>query len=266
LAGRTITARDHARAPLVAVVNETFKRRFIGDRPAIGRRLTLGIATTEGVTGAAWEIIGVIGDVKTGGLADGDLATPEIYVPHTQSPMPSLFVTFRTDPAEGRPAPDLRRAVRSVDPSLPLGAVTSMDRLIGESVRTQRFRTTVMATFAGLAALLANLGVYAVRSRAIRARRREIGVRAALGATRRQILSLLLGQALRLVAAGMAIGAAGAVWSTRIVRQWLFATDATDPVLLAGAAVLLGGTALVAGWLPARRAAAIDPLISLRHE
>jgi ABC-type antimicrobial peptide transport system permease subunit len=141
-----------------------------------------------------------------------------------------------------------------------------MDKLIGESVRTQRFRTTVMATFAGLAALLANLGVYAVRSRAIRARRREIGVRAALGATRRQILSLLLGQALRLVAAGMAIGAAGAVWSTRIVRQWLFATDATDPVLLAGAAVLLGGTALVAGWLPARRAAAIDPLISLRHE
>jgi putative ABC transport system permease protein len=266
LAGRTITGRDDARAPLVAVVNETFKRRFIGDRPAIGRRLTLGIATTEGVTGAAWQIIGVIGDVKTGGLADGDLATPEIYVPHTQSPMPSLFVTFRTDPAEGRPAPDLRRAVRSVDPSLPLGAVTSMDKLIGESVRTQRFRTTVMATFAGLAALLANLGVYAVRSRAIRARRREIGVRAALGATRRQILSLLLGQALRLVAAGMAIGAAGAVWSTRIVRQWLFATDATDPVLLAGAAVLLGGTALVAGWLPARRAAAIDPLISLRHE
>ncbi len=147
-------------------------------------------------------------------------------------------------------------------------SATRADRYerIGASVNTQRFRTTMMATFAVLAGLLASLGVYAVRSRAIRARRREIGVRAALGATRRQILALLVGQGLRLVLVGMAIGLAGAVWSTRIVRQWLFATEATDPALLVIAAGLLGGTALLAGWLPARQAAAIDPLVSLRHE
>ena len=144
--------------------------------------------------------------------------------------------------------------------------MTSMDERIGASVNTQRFRTTMMATFAVLAGLLASLGVYAVRSRAIRARRREIGVRAALGATRRQILALLVGQGLRLVLVGMVIGLAGAVWSTRIVQQWLFATEATDPALLVIAAGLLGGTALLAGWLPARQAAAIDPLVSLRHE
>jgi putative ABC transport system permease protein len=265
LAGRTFTSRDDARAPLVAIVNDTFKRRFLDGGTAVGRRVKLGIDTSTGASGATWEIVGVIRDVKTGGLSDRDLATPEIYVPHTQSPIWPLLLAFRTAPAIG-PSPDIRTAVRSVDSELPLGAITSMDERIGASVRTQRFRTTVMAAFAGLAALLANLGVYAVRSRSIRARRREIGVRVALGATRPQILRLLVGQALRLVGVGLAIGLAGALLSIRIVQQWLFATEATDPRLLTISTVLLGGTALVAGWLPARQAVAADPLISLRHE
>jgi predicted permease len=266
LAGRTFTSHDDARAPLVAIVNDTFKRRFLDGGTAVGRRVKLGIDTSTGVSGATWEIVGVIRDVKTGGLSDRDLATPEIYVPHTQSPIWPLLLAFRTAPAIGGPAPDIRTAVRSVDSELPLGAITSMDERIGASVRTQRFRTTVMATFAGLAALLANLGVYAVRSRSIRARRREIGVRVALGATHPQILRLLVGQALRLVGVGLAIGLAGALLSIRIVQQWLFATEATDPRLLTISTVLLGGTALVAGWLPARQAVAVDPLVSLRQE
>ncbi len=267
LAGRAIDACDDARAPLVAVVNDTFRRRFLGEAPFTGRRLKLGIETADGIIGASWQVVGISGDVKTGGLADRALATPEIYVPHAQSPMSSLFVAFRTSSAAaGQPPPDIRPAMRSVDPSLPLGEITSMDDRIGESVRVQRFRTSVMATFAALTALLANLGVYAVRSRAIRARRREIGVRTALGATRRQILGLLVGQTMRLVTTGMALGLAGALWSTRLVQQWLFATDATEPEVLIAATVLLGTTALVAGWLPARHAVAIDPLISLRHD
>ncbi|MGE5835154.1 MAG: FtsX-like permease family protein, partial [Acidobacteriota bacterium] len=177
-----------------------------------------------------------------------------------------LFLAVRTTPASAGPSPDIRSAVRSVEPDFPLGAIVSMDERIGGSVRTQRFRTIVMATFAALAALLANLGVYAVRARSIRARHREIGVRVALGATRRQILRLLVSQSLRLVVAGLSIGLAGALVSIRIVQQWLFATDATDPRLLLSATVLLGGTALVAGWLPARQAMAADPLASLRHE
>jgi putative ABC transport system permease protein len=265
VAGRTFTPRDDARAPLVAIVNETFRRRFLGG-PAVGRRVKLGIDTSTGASGATWEIAGVIGDVKTGGLSDRDLATPEIYVPHTQSPIWPLFLAFRMAPANVGPSPDIRSAVRSVEPDFPLGAIVSMDERIGGSVRTQRFRTIVMAAFAALAALLANLGVYAVRARSIRARRREIGVRVALGATRRQILSLLIGQSLRLVIVGLSIGLAGALLSIRIVQQWLFATNATDPRLLLSATVLLGGTALVAGWLPARQAVAADPLVSLRHE
>jgi putative ABC transport system permease protein len=264
--GRAFTEADTARAPLVAMVNRTFARRFVGDGPAVGRRVTLGIDTADGRRDQIWTVVGVIANVKTGGLADDDLATPEIYVPHTQSPMPGLFVLVRSRTDGAAVAPALRSAIRGLDPDLPMSAITSLDEHLGASVRTQRFRTTMIAAFAVLAGVLATLGVYAVRARAVAARRREIGVRVALGATRGQVLGLLVGHGLRPVLAGLAIGIAAALMSTRLIQQWLFSTSATDPLVLAGVAIAIGAAGVIASWLPARRAASADPVAALRQD
>ena len=160
----------------------------------------------------------------------------------------------------------VRAAVRSVDAQLAVSGVMTMDERIGASVATQQFQTAMISAFGVLAAIVACIGVYATRSQSVRARRREMGIRIALGATRRQVVRLVAGQTLAVVAIGLALGLVGAVWLTRFVESWLFETRATDPALLMAAAALLGGAALAAGVGPARRAARIDPLATLRQE
>ncbi|HSC28556.1 MAG TPA: FtsX-like permease family protein, partial [Vicinamibacterales bacterium] len=266
VAGRTFTRSDHVRAPQVAIVNETFVKRFAGGRAAIGLRLQLGILGPGGA-GEPWEVVGVIRDVKTGSLGDADLATPEIYVPCAQSAMPSMFVAVRTAPgSEPRIVPELRAAVRAIDAELPIGTVTPMDQRVGGSVRRERFRTTMICAFAVLALLLSSIGVYAIRSQAVAARIREMGIRLALGASRRQLLRMVLSQGLRQVMTGLTAGLVAAVWFVRFVEPWLFATRATDVSIMAGAALLFGAAALVASWVPARRASAVDPVTLLRHD
>ena len=264
-AGRAFTDADGATGAQVVMVNETLARRFVGG-PAVGRILLMDPQAT-GRSSPAWQIVGVIRDVKTNGLADADLATPELYVPHAQLPAPDLYFAVRAsqdDPA--RLAPAIRAAIRSIDPEVPIGSVMPMDERLGISLRLQRFRTTTIAAFAGLAALLACLGAYAVRSRAVAARAREMGIRVALGATRGQVIGLALSQGLRLAAVGLAVGWLASYLLSGLLRQWLFETRATDPWIAALAVVLLGGAALVASWVPARRAAAVDPLTVLRED
>ncbi|MEZ5320422.1 MAG: FtsX-like permease family protein, partial [Vicinamibacterales bacterium] len=264
-AGRAFTTRDDARAPLVAVINETFARRFIPAGDAVGRVVRMDEFNLQGEDDARWRIVGVIRDVKTYGLDDAELATPEIYIPVAQSPTPSLFVTVRSD---GSPAtalvPDVRAAIRTLDPELPIADLQTMTDRVGGSVTSERFRTALVGGFAALAALLACLGVYAVRSQAVVARRREIGIRVALGAKPGDVLAMVLGQSARLVVAGLGLGLAGALAMTRVLDRWLFATDARDPWMLAGAMAALGLAAIAASWVPARRAAAVDPLTVLR--
>jgi len=265
-AGRTFTAADDARAAQVVIVNETLARRFVPGGPALGRILLMDSQATGRPT-PQWEIVGVIHNVKTYDLADADDSTPEIYVPHAQLPAPVLYFAVRA--AQGDPSrlvPDIRAAVRSVDPDVPIGNVMPMDDRLGISVRLQRFRTATIAAFAGLAALLACLGAYAVRSRAVAARAREMGIRVALGATRRQVITLALAQGVRLAALGLAIGWVASYVLSGLVRQWLFQTRATDPAIAMVAVVLLGGAALAASWAPARRAASVDPLKVLRDD
>jgi predicted permease len=265
-AGRTFTAADDARGAQVVIVNETLARRFVPGGPALGRMLLLDTQATGRPT-PQWEIVGVIRNVKTYGLADADDATPEIYVPHAQLPMPVLYFAVRAARGDAsRLVPDIRAALRSVDPEVPLGNVMPMDDRLGVSVRLQRFRTATIATFAGLAALLACLGAYAVRSRAVAARAREMGIRVALGATRWQVIALALSQGVRLAALGLALGWVASYFLAGLVRQWLFDTRATDPLIAIVSVLLLGGAALAASWAPARRAASVDPLKVLRED
>jgi predicted permease len=260
-AGRSFRSTDDASAPPVAIVNETLVRRFIPDGHAVGRRLRLGDDAV--VT----EIVGVVGDVKTGGLADAALATPEIYVPHQQAPMPAMFLAIRTTFDEPtRVLPQVRAALRAVDAEVPVSGAMSMADRLGASLRTRRFRTMLIGAFATVAAMLACLGVYAVRSRAVAARLREMGIRLALGATRAQVVALALRQGARLTAAGLGVGLLASFFFTRAIDQWLFDTRATDPSIIAAAIALLGAAAALASYIPARRAAQVDPAAALRDQ
>ena len=261
--GRAIDDTDTATAPGVVMINETFARRFIGDQPAAGRTIVIG-----GATETRLQIVGVMRDVKTGGLGDAPLATPEMYVSHQQAPMPILVLAIkaRDDAAATRLLPDVRAAIHAVDPELPVGNPGLMSDLIGTSLTLQRFQTSIVSAFAVLAGLLACIGVYAVRSQALHARQREVGIRMALGATPRDVLAMTVGQGLKLVACGLAIGLGAAVLLARVIEPWLFNTRAADPAMLAAATVALGTAGLLASWLPARRAAQLDPLTTLRAE
>ncbi len=266
--GRAFTDTDQRSPARVAIVNETFVRRFIGEGPALGRHLHLGIGDDgSGRPPAAWDIVGVIRDVKTGGLADDVWLTPEVYVPLGQAPMPTVSYVVRARSSGDAVTLDMvRRAVERVDTRVPISAFETGDVLVDDSVVLQRFRTMLMMAFAGLTLVIAVIGVYAIRAQAVTARLREVGIRLALGATRSQVMHLVVGQGLRLVSAGVALGLVASYAARAAIRQWLFGVDVYDAFPLVLAIVTLGGAALVASWLPARRATRVSALESLRHE
>jgi putative ABC transport system permease protein len=264
-AGRPLSDADASGNSRVVVVNETFVRRFIGNGPAVGRRVVLGIGDDgKGGVIPSWEVVGVISDVKTGGLADAELLTPEVYVPHRQAPVSTMAYAVRARNTETTDAPvsvnAIRDAVRNVDARVPLTAVMSMEALIGDSVVLPRFRTWLVMGFAGVTLLVAAIGVYAVRVQAVTARRREVGIRLALGATRSQVMQLMVKQGMRPLLIGVVIGLVGARLSVGAIEAWLFGVGTNDVGPLGLAAAILGGVALLASWIPARRAARVEPL------
>jgi len=259
VAGREFGVSDSSTSSKAAIVNSTFVRKFVADGRAIGHRLQMD--------GSDWEIVGVSADVKTSGLADAPLATPEIYVPQPQNPVPAMSLAVRVisgDPA--RLAPEIRAALVRVDPALPVGRVQTMDALVSSSVGTPRFRVALIGAFALLAGILATLGVYAVRAHVVAGRRREIGIRVALGATRARVFSLVMLQGIRQVAGGLVIGVVFARALGHQIEPWLFATRVTEPAILIVTLALLLAAGLLATWAPAHRAASSDPLTTLRQE
>jgi putative ABC transport system permease protein len=265
--GRDFTVRDDGPAPLVVIVNETFVKKFLPGGSDVGRHVTMDIPVGDRPAPTSWEIVGVIRNVKTGGLAEADLTVPEIYTPFRQTPVAGLFLAVKTRAADPAAViPSVRAALHAVDPELPVGDMLTMAQRLGVSVRMQRLRTGLIGAFALVAALLACVGVYGVRSRAVAARRREMGIRLAMGATRGQVVRLVVGQSLALIGIGLAIGLAGAVVVARSLQQWLFATGLADPSIVLTAVVLLGGAALLASWAPARRAGRVNPLSVLRDD
>jgi predicted permease len=259
LLGREFTSQDNQSAPKVAVVSQALAQRFFAQQAPLGQRFTLG--------GQELQIVGVARDAKYGGIREA--IVPVVYLPYLQSqfgPPAELSFTVRTlgDPAAATAM--LRQAVHSVERKLPLFEVRTQTELIARSFARQRLFATLSSFFGLLALALVSIGLYGVMSYTVARRTHEIGIRMALGAQRGAVLRLILRETLLLVVAGLLIGLAAALWAARLIASLLFGLAATDPLTIALAALLLVAVAVLAGWLPARRAARVDPLLALRHE
>ena len=261
LAGRDFTAQDAVGAPKVAIVSERVVREFSRSTPgeALGRRVRLG-------DGGEWlTVVGVVADIRQMGLDRP--VQPMIYVPFQQSGQFVQFVSFvaRTATPAGV-LEGIRAEIRRVAPDLPIESTVTMDQAVAASVAPPRFRMLLLALFAMAAMLIATCGIYGLMDYAVTQRRREIGVRMALGAERREVLRLVLARALRIVVVGIVVGLAGAVAVTRVLQRFLFGVTPTDPLAFTSVALLLVAVGLIAAWLPARRATRIDPSVALRAE
>ena len=255
------TPQDDERAPKVVVVNQTFARLVSDADNAIGKRFGFKPDKPTEI-----EIVGVVKDTKYGFLREE--SPPTVYVPWLQELRGVGGVTFEVRTA-GDPVtfvPAIRQAVREVDPNLPMAGVTTQVELANESLRTERLFTRLLSLFGLLALLLAAIGLYGVTAYAVSQRTKEIGIRMALGAQRYDVLKLVLSQGMMLTLIGVVIGAGGAIWLTRLMKTFLFGVSATDPATFIAIALLLAAVALLASYVPARRATKVDPLVALRYE
>jgi putative ABC transport system permease protein len=261
LRGRDLRWTDVKSAPHVALVNDAFVRRFIPQGDPIGRR----VSEVLGPGNDPWEIAGVFGDVRTKGLDRAP--TPSLVIPLLQFPLPSLRVAARA--VSGDPMqllPSIRSEVLALDKDVPLSVARTLDRVVSESVDERRFQMTLLSLFALVALTLAALGIYGVMAYTVTQRSREIGIRMALGADAALVRRMVVGGGLRLALFGVVLGLFGALLATRVLASFVYQVSTTDPLTLAGVAAVLVGSAVLASWLPARRATKVDPAISLRAE
>ncbi|HOC17430.1 MAG TPA: ABC transporter permease [Vicinamibacterales bacterium] len=265
LAGREFTAGDTAEAPRVAIVSERIVRECLPGGPgeALGRRVRL-----DGLSdGSEWlTVVGVVADIRHMGL-DRDVQ-PMIYVPFQQDRSDFVrFVSFVARTSNSAAVVEgIRAEIRRAAPDLAITATVTMDEAVAASVAPPRFRMLVLGLFALAATLIATCGIYGLMAYAVTQRRREIGVRVALGAERSDVLRLVLGRALQVVTAGAVLGLAGAIAVTRVLRTFLFGVTPTDPLAFTVVTAALVAVGLTAAWVPARRATRIDPVEALRAE
>jgi ABC-type antimicrobial peptide transport system permease subunit len=243
----------------VAVVNEAFVRRYWNGGEALGRRIRM-----RGESAPAMEVVGVARDGKYRSL--GEDAVPFLWVPLFQDYDDTATLIARTDDAPGPLAALLARRLTALDPRVPVFDVKTMDEHLRLAMLPARLAASALGVFGGVALVLAALGLYGVMSYVVSQRGREVGIRMALGARRRDVLGLVLRQGMGLTGVGVVLGLVAAVALTRLVRGFLYGISPTDPWTLAGVTALLTGVALVACLVPARRAAAVDPLVALRAE
>jgi putative ABC transport system permease protein len=259
LRGREFTAADQPGAPRVCVISATMARRYFPNGDAIGKNIVVGFPES-----VAREVVGIVGDVKDRDLADAD--PTQIYAPFSQNPFWAITLGVRTHGDPAQLSATVREQVRTLDPALPVEDIKPMTEVIAESIAEPRFRTTLLGLFAATALLLAAVGIYGVISYNTGRRTREIGIRVALGAQRRDVLQLVLREGAFLGAAGVAFGVAGSAALAHFLASLVFDTSTTDPVIYLSVAALLFGVALLACYIPARRAMRVDPMIALRYE
>ena len=257
--GRTFTARDSRGAPRVAVINEMMARRHFPNEDPIGKKIhvTNGPETFR-------EIVGIVGDVKHYGM-DSE-TTVQTYEPFRQVPPSYMEVVIRYS---GDPAPlgaAVREQVLSVDREQPVASIRRLDQIVHDSMVRRRFSMVLLAIFASVALVLAAVGIYGVMAYSVTQRTRELGIRLALGARQADVFRLVVLQGMALALMGLLTGLAGALALTRVISSLLFRVQATDPAVFAAIALLLGSVALLASYIPARRAMRVDPMVVLRYE
>jgi len=266
IAGRFFNQEDRAKGQASLIVNQTMAHRYFANGDAVGKRLQTG---DPNPSSTCETIVGVVGNVKYEGL--GEKEQPTMYVPfHAEGWSPwfvhSMFLIVRTPEDPAQVTTLVRSRLGALDSDIPVSHVRTMDQLLSESVTVPRFRMLLLATFAGLALLLAALGIYGVLAYAVARRTHEIGVRVALGAQQRDVLSLVLRHGMRLALIGIVIGVAGAFSLTRLMASLLFGVTAADHVIFVIVPLMLLGVALAACYFPARRAMRVDPMVALRYE
>jgi predicted permease len=260
VAGRMFTETDRAGMPLVAILNEEAAQRLFPGVDPVGRLLTNGTDSTAD----RFTVVGVVASTRTDG--PNQPLKLELFAPISQ--YATRAVNLMVEPArslEGALAA-VRAALKEVDPAVPLSSVTSLEERVSVATALPRYFAIILGVFAGMALLLAVVGVYGVMAYVVALRQREIGVRLALGAAPEGIMTWLLGQGARLTVAGLVLGVIAAVMATRVLGALLYGVSALDGITFAGVAVVLAGASLAACWLPARRARAVDPVVSLRSE
>ena len=260
LRGRWFTEQDGRDVHTVAIINESLAHRFWPNQDPVGKRLDIQLSSKPN-----WqEIVGVVADVKLDSL---DTATAsEIYIPFAQEPTSAMTLVIRSTSDPTTLAAAVRHRVNEIDKDQPIYTVQTMRQVLDESLSGRRMSTFLSAIFAGCAMLLASIGIYGVVSYWVAQRTREIGIRSALGAHQGDILRLVLGHGMLLAVSGTAIGLAASLVLTRYLASMLFGITPRDLATLAASAASLIAVALLACYLPARRAAKVDPLIALRFE
>jgi len=260
--GRGFAPTDLTDAPPVVIVNESFVRRFLPGQDPVGRRFTRGNPTDST---AVWQtIIGVVADARRSGLAEP--ARPEAFRPTTQGAARSFEFLVRTVGPPLETVGPIRAALRDLDTQMAMAQVRTVEAAMGDAVAARRFVMLLLGGFAGLAVVLAAIGIYGVLAYLVNQRTRELGIRAALGADRAEVLGMVIRQSMRHVWPGVLLGAAGALGLTRLLQSQLFGVRPTDPLTFAGVTVLLVMVALLASWIPARRAARVSPMTALRSD
>jgi putative ABC transport system permease protein len=263
LKGRFFTERDDAQAPRVLIVNKAFADKYFPGEDVLGKRITSG-AGAPGRPPSPEEIVGVVGSAKLFAL-DAE-PEPIYYFPYKQLPWRPPAMIVRTTVPPQTLESSIRAQVAALDPAVPVFQVSTMEELLSVQLTEQRFLTLLLGCFAGVALLLAMVGLYGVMAYSFTRRTREIGVRIALGASRSMVLSMVLKEAVVLLAAGLVLGLSASLATDRLLQSMLFGVSSLDLEVLGLSALLVGLTGLLAAYLPARRATKVDPMVALRYE
>jgi putative ABC transport system permease protein len=261
LSGRLFNQQDIASAPSVTLISKALAQRYFPNQDPIGKHLNFGFPPNADVSR---EIVGIVGDVRDMSL--GDAPGSMMYVPYAQAPFWGANLVVKSSLGTSAVAAAIRQEVQQIDKDLPVTGVAKLPDLLDASVSQQRFRTFLLGLFAAMALILAATGIFGVISYSVSCRTNEIGIRVALGASRSTILRMILRETLLLTFAGLLIGIPCALIASRLISFLLFGVSVHDPVTLAAVAFILAAVAILAGFVPARRAMQVDPVIALRHE
>lgn len=262
MSGRFFTETDTDKSAPVVIISENLAETFWPGEDPIGKRLQPGFSRKPMCT-----VAGVVGNVHQNGFAKK--APMAIYMPDSQAPVFLLGAAAFVVRTESNPqslAGTFRRELQEIDKELPLYDVRTMEQLVSRSVSEPRFNMILLAVFAGLALTLASIGIYGVMAYSVAQRTQEIGVRVALGATTRNVLAMVVGEGLKMTVIGLTVGLTGAFLLTRVMASLLFQVSATDPLTFVMVGISLTAVGLLACFVPARRAAKVDPMIALRYE